>query len=107
MAITGSFAPTGSRPVRWYNYGAYGSVDILGAGSMAVISGWVLFFYTTFCGLEAWQAGVIFTVARVLDAVASPIIGHVSDNMSHTRIGQTIGRRRIFLLASIPLLREA
>ena len=104
MAITGAFAPTGTRPVRWYNYGAYGSVDILGAGSMAVISGWVLIFYTTFCGLEAWQAGLIFTVARVLDAIASPIIGHISDNMGYTALGQRFGRRRFFLLAAIPLL---
>ena len=59
-----SFAPTGTRPVRWYNYAAYGANDVLGAGSMAVISGWILFFYTTFCGLQAWQAGLIFTVAR-------------------------------------------
>ncbi|KHL24747.1 major facilitator transporter [Croceibacterium mercuriale] len=104
MALTGNFAITGTRPVRWYNFAAYGANDIMGAGSMAVISGWVLFFYTTFCGLEAWQAGLIFTVARILDAIASPLIGHISDNMSHTRIGQTIGRRRIFILAAIPLL---
>jgi oligogalacturonide transporter len=104
MAITGAFAPTGSRPVRWYNYGAYGSLDILGAGSMAVISGWVLIFYTSFCGLEAWQAGLIFTVARVLDAIASPVIGHISDNMGYTALGQRFGRRRFFILAAIPLL---
>ncbi|MCH8686175.1 MFS transporter [Pedomonas mirosovicensis] len=104
MAIFGAFAPTGSRPVRWYNYAAYGSNDILGAGSMAVISGWVLFFYTTFCGLEAWQAGLIFTVARVLDAIASPVIGHISDNMGQTALGRRFGRRRFFILAAIPLL---
>ncbi len=33
-----------ARPVRWYNFAAYGSNDILGAGSRAVISTWVLFF---------------------------------------------------------------
>lgn len=104
MAITGAFAPTGTRPVRWYNYAAYGSNDILGAGSMAVISGWVLFFYTTFCGLDAWQAGLIFLVARVLDAIASPIIGHISDNMGDTPLGRRFGRRRFFILAAIPLL---
>jgi oligogalacturonide transporter len=104
MAITGAFAATGTRPVRWYNYGAYGSMDILGAGSMAVISGWVLIFYTTFCGLEAWQAGLIFTVARVLDAIASPVIGHISDNMGYTALGRKFGRRRFFILAAIPLL---
>ncbi|GGD82445.1 MFS transporter [Croceicoccus mobilis] len=104
MALLGSFAPTGTRPIRWYNYAAYGSNDILGAGSMAVISGWVLIFYTTFCGLEAWEAGLIFTVARVLDAIASPLIGHFSDSLAGTKVGRLIGRRRVFLLAAIPLL---
>ena len=64
-----------ARPVRWYNFAAYGSNDILGAGSMAVISTWVLFFSTTFSGLSAAQATLIFGIARVLDAVASPTIG--------------------------------
>lgn len=93
-----------ARPVKLVNYLAYGSNDVLGAGSMAVISGWVLFFYTTFCGLAAWQAGLIFLVARVLDAIASPIIGHISDNMGDTPIGRRFGRRRFFILAAIPLL---
>ena len=53
---------TAARPVRWYNYLAYGSNDVLGAGSMAVISTWVLFFYTTFCGLSVGEAGLIFFV---------------------------------------------
>jgi oligogalacturonide transporter len=92
------------RPVRPINYIAYGSNDVLGAGSMAVISGWVLIFYTQFCGLEAWQAALIFTVARVLDAVASPVIGHISDNMGETPLGRRFGRRRFFILAAIPLL---
>lgn len=97
-------AQPGTRQVRPINYVAYGANDVLGAGSMAVISGWVLFFYTTFCGLEAWQAGLIFTVARVLDAIASPIIGHISDNMGDTALGRRFGRRRFFILAAIPLL---
>ena len=48
--------PIAARPVRLHNYLAYGSNDVLGAGSMAVISGWVLIFYTQFCGLSAGQA---------------------------------------------------
>lgn len=93
-----------ARPVRWFNYLAYGSNDVLGAGSMAVISGWVLIFYTQFCGLEAWEAALIFTVARVLDAIASPVIGHLSDAMGDTPLGRRFGRRRFFILAAIPLL---
>jgi oligogalacturonide transporter len=92
------------RPVRWYNLLAYGSNDILGAGSMAVISTWILIFYTSFCGLSAAQATIIFGVARILDAFTSPVIGHLSDNLGRTWLGKTFGRRRFFILAAIPLL---
>jgi oligogalacturonide transporter len=92
------------RPVRLGHYVAYGSNDILGAGSMAVISGWILFFYTTFCGLTAVQAAAIFATARLLDAFASPLIGYISDNFHRTRIGKKLGRRRFFILLCVPLL---
>ncbi|MFC0686788.1 MFS transporter [Novosphingobium clariflavum] len=92
------------RPVRLRNYLAYGSNDVLGAGSMAVISGWVLIFYTQFCGLSAGQAALIFAVARVLDAFASPMIGYISDHFGMTALGRRFGRRRFFILAAIPLL---
>ncbi|RDE07533.1 MFS transporter [Sphingomonas aracearum] len=93
-----------SRPVRWYNLAAYGSNDVLGAGSMAVISTWILIFYTSFCGLSAVQATIIFGVARVLDAFTSPMIGHLSDNIGRSWLGRKFGRRRFFILAAIPLL---
>lgn len=92
------------RQIRFVNYAAYGSGDFLGAGAMAVISGWILFFYTTFAGLTAVQAAAIFAIARLLDAVFSPLIGYLSDNLYSTKIGRMFGRRRIFLLAAIPLL---
>ncbi|MBC9031880.1 MFS transporter [Sphingomonas sp. JC676] len=93
-----------ARPVRLINYIAYGSNDVLGAGSMAVVSGWVLVFYTQFCGLSAGEAALIFAVARILDAIASPLIGYTSDNFGHTWLGKRFGRRRFFILAAIPLL---
>ena len=55
-----------TRTVRFGHYLAYGSNDFLGAGAMAVISGWILFFYTTFCGLTAVQAAAIFANANRL-----------------------------------------
>jgi oligogalacturonide transporter len=70
---------------------------------MAVISTWVLFFYTSFCGLSAAQATLIFGIARVLDAVASPTIGYISDRFGDTWAGRRFGRRRAFILAAIPL----
>ena len=93
-----------ARPVRLINYIGYGSNDVLGAGSMAVISGWVLIFYTQFCGLSAGEAGLIFAVARVLDAFASPMIGYISDHFGSTALGRRFGRRRFFILAAIPLM---
>lgn len=96
-------SPTGRR-VRLHNYIAYGSNDVLGAGSMAVISTWILIFYTSFCGLSAAQATIIFGVARVLDAFTSPTIGYLSDNFGRSWLGRRFGRRRFFILAAIPLL---
>ena len=101
MATVASSQP---RQVRWFNYLAYGSNDVLGAGSMAVVSTWVLIFYTSFCGLSAAQATIIFGVARVLDAITSPLIGYTSDNLGRSWLGRKFGRRRFFILAAIPLL---
>ncbi len=91
-------------PVRFGHYLAYGSNDFLGAGAMAVISGWILFFYTTFCGLTAVQAAAIFAIARLFDAVASPLIGYLSDHFHRTAAGRRFGRRRFFILLAVPLL---
>jgi oligogalacturonide transporter len=97
-------AGQGPRHVKTVNYLAYGANDVLGAGSMAVISAWVLIFYTRFCGLSAGQAALIFAVARVLDAFVSPTIGHLSDGFDRFALGRRFGRRRFFILAAIPLL---
>jgi len=93
-----------TRTVRFGHYLAYGSNDFLGAGAMSVISGWILFFYTTFCGLSAVQAAAIFAIARLFDAVASPLIGYVSDHFHRTALGRRFGRRRFFILLAVPLL---
>lgn len=92
------------RPLRLVNYLAYGGNDVLGAGSMAIVSGWVLLFYTGFCHLSAGQAALIFASARIVDAVFSPLMGHLSDRFGRTALGRRFGRRRVFILAAIPLL---
>jgi len=65
-----------------------------GRGCDGGVEWWILYFYTTFCALSAVQATSIFAVARVIDALASPTIGHLSDNFSATRLGRRFGRRR-------------
>jgi oligogalacturonide transporter len=83
------------RPVRFKNYLAYGSNDFLGAGAMAVISGWILFFFTTFCGLTPVEATFIFATARIFDAVASPLIGFASDHFYRTALGPMPVRHKL------------
>ena len=93
-----------AREVKLGNFVAYGSNDFLGAGAMSIITAWIIFFYTTYCGLTAAEAGIIFVAARLLDAFFSPVIGYVSDYFHHTWLGKKFGRRRFFIALSIPLL---
>jgi len=93
-----------ARKIHLGHYLAYGSNDVLGAGVMFVMSAWTLYFFTTFCGLTAAEAGWIFISARLLDAFFSPVIGYISDRFHRTRLGQRFGRRRFFILLAIPLL---
>jgi oligogalacturonide transporter len=93
-----------TRVIRPYHYLTYGISDVFGAGSMAVIAGWILFFYSTFCGLTAVEASGIFAISRLFDAVWSPLLGHISDSIGNTRVGRRFGKRRVFLLGAVPLL---
>jgi oligogalacturonide transporter len=68
-----------TRKIGLANYLAYGSGDFLGAGTTALTAAWLLYFYTTFCGLSPIEATFIFA-ARVLDAVVSPLMGFLTDN---------------------------
>lgn len=92
------------RKLEFINYFSYGITDFIGAGAFALTSAWLLYFYTTFCGLTLIEASSIFALARVVDAVASPAMGFVTDNFHKTRLGRKFGRRKFFLLVSIPLV---
>ena len=45
------------RKPSWINYWGWGSGDMLGAGAQAVITGWLFYFFTTFCDLTPVEAG--------------------------------------------------
>ncbi len=81
---------------------SYGSANLLGSGALAIASAWLLYFYTTFCGLTVVEAATIFAVANIVDALSNPIIGYISDNFYNTRLGRRFGRRRFFILLGIP-----
>lgn len=86
------------------NYLAYGSGDFLGAGTMALTSSWLLYFYTTFCGLSPIEATSIFAMARIVDGIASPLMGYLTDHFGVTWLGKRFGRRKFFILTGIPLV---
>ncbi|WP_435930001.1 MFS transporter [Dryocola sp. BD613] len=92
------------RKIGYYHYLAYGSGDFLGAGTAVLTSAWLLYFYTTFCGLTPVEATLIFASARVLDAVVSPMMGYLSDNFGNTWFGKRFGRRKFFILLGIPCI---
>jgi oligogalacturonide transporter len=92
------------RQPKFINYLSYGLGDFLGAGAFALTAAWLLFFLTTFCNLTAVQAGSIFAIARIVDAIAAPTMGYITDNFHKTRLGRRFGRRKFFILASIPLV---
>lgn len=82
----------------------YGLVDIMGGGAFTIIGAFLLFFYTTYCGLTPIQGASIVSIARIVDAVASLFIGSISDNFYKTKLGKMFGRRRFFLLIGAPLM---
>ncbi len=91
-----------TRKIGLANYLAYGSGDFLGAGTTALTAAWLLYFYTTFCGLTPIEATFIFAAARVADAVISPLMGFLTDNFGSTWLGKRFGRRKFFILLGIP-----
>ncbi|MGQ3054605.1 MAG: MFS transporter [Roseateles sp.] len=91
-----------SRPITLRHTLSYGSANLLGSGALAIASAWLLYFYTTFCGLTVVEAATIFAVANIIDAISNPVIGYVSDNFYNTRLGRKFGRRRFFILVGIP-----
>lgn len=91
-----------ARKITLKHYLSYGSGDFFGMGTTALTGAWLLFFYTNFCHLSAVEAASIFAIARVFDAIASPLMGYITDNFGHTFLGKKFGRRKFFILSGIP-----
>ncbi|MCI1922451.1 MAG: MFS transporter [Liquorilactobacillus nagelii] len=92
------------RKVGLINRLGYGMGNFIGGGALSISSAWLLFFYTTYCHLPVWQATLIFAIGTYLDVIDNPIMGFVTDNFNLTKIGKKFGRRRFFILLSVPLM---
>jgi len=91
-----------TRKVTWWNVLGYACLNFLGGGTQALSSAFLMLFYTAVCGISPIQAGLIFTIARLLDALGNPIMGYISDNFGRTWLGKKFGRRHFFIMLGIP-----
>jgi Na+/melibiose symporter-like transporter len=77
----------------------YGVGEMAKGFEEAATNLFVLFFLHQVLGLPAWAVGVVTGASLVFDAVVDPLIGNLSDGLSHRW-----GRRHPWLLASaVPL----
>ena len=82
--------------ISWATVFAYGAPGV-GAGYMfLLLSLYVMKFSTDVLLIAPAVMGIIFSISRVWDAVADPIVGYLSDRTRHP-----MGRRRIWMLASV------
>lgn len=87
----------------WRSLG-FGIGDFVGGGGQTIIGAWMLFFYTTYCNMSAVQGALILSIARIVDAFVSLMMGTVTDNFYRFKLGRRFGRRHFFILISAPLL---
>jgi len=67
----------------------YGSGAIVEGITTAALTYFLLFYLTAVCGLSGTQAGTALFVGLLIDAVADPVIGLVSDN-TRSRMGRRL-----------------
>jgi Na+/melibiose symporter-like transporter len=82
----------------WRKIG-YGVGDIYGGGSMVVVNFFYLIFLTDVVRISPALAGTVILISKVYDSITDPFEGVLSD-----RTRTSLGRRRPYLLAGIPLI---
>lgn len=83
---------------------AFGVTDMMGGGYGALVSAYLMFFFTMFCNLSPLEAGTIIGFAKVIDSITAIIMGKLSDSFWKTKLGRRFGRRHFFLMIGSPLI---
>ena len=91
-------ADTTSEKVPLISKLAFGAGDIGPAIATAIMSFFLLYFFTDVALLSPAVAGVILLISKLWDAINDPVVGTLSDKV-HTRWGR---RRPWFLFGAIP-----
>ena len=74
----------------------YGAATIADSGPYNFVTVYLILFLTTVAGLSPERAGMITSVAILMDGISGAVIGYISDN---TR--SAYGRRRPYMLAAV------
>ncbi|HUB85190.1 MAG TPA: MFS transporter [Rhizomicrobium sp.] len=76
---------------------AYGVGQTVDSVSTVVLNTFLFFYVTTVCGLSGSLTGIALFLALGIDAIADPVVGSISDNLS-TRWGRRLPLMAISLL---------
>lgn len=85
----------------WRSIG-FGVFSSYSQAMQGMVVTWLLFLYTTFCGLSAVEGASIFAIGRVVDAFTTLLAGNISDKFYKLKFGRRFGRRHFFLLLAAP-----
>src|SRR5574338_192751 len=83
----------------WWTKIGYGMGDIYGGGATVVISFYYLIFLTDVVRIAPALAGTVILISKIYDSITDPFEGILAD-----RTRTSLGRRRPYLLAGIPLI---
>jgi sugar (glycoside-pentoside-hexuronide) transporter len=67
---------------------AYFSANLSSVPMLAIIGTFLLIFYTDVVGLNPAAVGVLFLLARLMDAISDPIMGYLIDHLPRTKWGR-------------------
>lgn len=70
---------------------------------ITLVTTWLMYYYTTFLKIPIVVVTLMFTTAKILGAILTPIYGYISDRLYQTKFGRKHGRRKSMFLIGIPL----
>lgn len=70
---------------------------------ITLVTTWLMYYYTTFLKIPIVVVTLMFTSAKIIGAVLTPIYGYISDRLYQTKFGRKHGRRKSMFLIGIPL----
>ncbi|MGV9054130.1 hypothetical protein [Lactococcus lactis] len=69
-----------------------GSWDIFNGGTGGLIGSWLLYFMTSFGGVNPGLAALLISARLVIDMFWAPAVAVISDNFYHFALGRKYGR---------------